>query len=55
MVGRCVVLVLDNASVSSLFPLAVVGAETVGVTQELPGAGLGQSWSFSYPLTALLL
>lgn len=38
MIGRCVVLVLDNAAVSSLSPLAMVGERTVGVTQELPGA-----------------
>lgn len=54
-IGRYVVLVLDNAAVNSLSPLAMVGVGAIGITQELPGARLGQSWSFSHPLTPLLL
>lgn len=42
-IGRYVVLVLDNAAVNSLSPLAMVGVGAVGITQELPGARLGQS------------
>lgn len=53
-IGRYVVLVLDNAAVNSLSPLAMVVVGAVGITQELPGARLGQSWS-SHPLTPLLL
>lgn len=42
-IGRYIVSVLDNAAVTSLSPLAMLGVGAVGIIQKPPGARLEKS------------